>query len=63
VFKFNMGAKFSSPRSEGKRTAENTSGLRLGLQIFEGFLAGRGKTDTTTGWSNEAPPKQKAKLK
>jgi len=54
-----MGAKFSLLRSEGKRAAENTSGLRLGLQIFEGFPAGRGKTKTTTGWSNEAPPKLK----
>jgi hypothetical protein len=35
----------------------------MGLQIFEGFPVGRGKTDTTTGWSNEAPPKQKVKLK
>jgi hypothetical protein len=29
------------------------------MQIVEGFPAGRGKTDTTTGWGNEAPPEQK----
>jgi hypothetical protein len=58
-----MGAKFSLLQSEGKRGAGNFSRICRGLQIFEGFPDRWGKTETTTGWSNEAPPEQKVKFK